>query len=189
MSHASIATTTIGWLNHDAWSEMFVACRRLVCEVLPSPELKQSAKDGGLCQLAIVGAHHMMEVALFSLLRQFVPINDASGKTLTESGFARLHYYEAISHWVPLVVGSSLPLISEPFLSTERLRQQRNDTTHKGSALATTAMARSALASSVLGTKALFLHFNKPFPYGTFLQKYPPPDAEYFSRVITPVAI
>lgn len=176
------ASFTISWLSHDSWSEAYVGTRRLIYDFLPLPTSKQTAEDGALCQLAIIGANHLMEVGLARLLIPYV------GKvpTFTKRKYEDASYYLSLSHWVEKVTGVPILLTEEPFRSTERLRMRRNETTHKSSALATVPMARSALFSAVEGSRRLHSHFGVPFPYQPFIEKYPLPQEEYFSSVLFP---
>lgn len=167
---------------HDSWSEAYVGTRRLTYDILPPPTERQKAEDGALCQLALVGANHLMEVGLATLLRPRIGVNPSFTKTKYEEA----SYWCALSRWVPVVSGKSLALDVEPFLSTERLRTRRNATTHKSSALATVAMARSALFSAVEGTRALHAHFGVAFPYERFFAKHPLPVEPPFSTVPYP---
>jgi len=159
-----------------------VGTRRLVYDILPLSITEQTAEDGALCQLAIVGANHLMEVGLAKLLRSFAGKHPA----FTNRKYEEASYWLSLSHWVEEVTGLPLFLNEEPFLSTERLRMRRNATTHKSSALATVLMARSALFSAVEGTKALHAHFGVPFPYEPFIEKYPMPCEQPFSSVPFP---
>lgn len=177
--HASI---TISWLNHDSWSEAYVGTRRLIYEVLPPSIAQQTAEDAALCQLAVIGANHLMEVALANLLHPFT----TTSTSFTQRKYEEASYWLAISHWVGVLSGSPLQLNAEPLVSTERLRTRRNATAHKSSALATVPMARSALFSAVQGTRALYSHFGATFPYDAFLSKYPLPNEQPFSAVPFP---
>lgn len=180
--HPVQASFTMSWLTHDSWSEAYVGTRRLVYDILPSSIAAQTAEDGALCQLAIVGANHLMEVGLAKLLRSFAGMHPA----FTNRKYEEASYWLSLSHWVAVVTGMPLPLNEEPFLSTERLRTRRNATTHKSSALATVSMARSALFSAVEGTRAIHTHFGVPFPYEPFFEKYPMPHEQPFSSVPFP---
>lgn len=179
------AEFTFSWLTHDSWSEAYVGTRGLIYQVLPASDGAATAEDGALCQLGLVGANHLMEIAIYSLLR---PHAKATGKVaaLTEALLEDASYYHMLTRWLPAVSNKTLDLSAEPFLSTERLRRRRNDTVHKSSTLATIQMARSALFSAVQGTKALYACFDTIFPYEPFLSKFPPPDETWFSSVRFP---
>jgi hypothetical protein len=176
------ATYTIAWLSHDSWSEAYVGTRRLVYEILPQSIAEQRAEDGALCQLALVGANHLMEVALANLLRPFIGKSEA----FTQNKFDDASYRLGLTHWTTVLTGAPLSLDAEPFASTERLRIRRHATVHKSSALATVPMARSALCSAVQGAKALHTHFGVGFPYDAFLSKYPAPEETLFSQAPFP---
>jgi|JI10StandDraft_1071094.scaffolds.fasta_scaffold367176_2 hypothetical protein len=168
------ADFTISWLAHDSWSETYVGVRRLAFEVLPDTSSRQNAEDGPLCQLALVGSNHLMEIALYKALHQHIP-----GPKLENAS-----YYEMLE--LLKARSASLNLADEPFLSTERLRKRRNATVHKHSALATVEMARSALYSAVEGSRAVFAFAGASFPYGPHLVKFPPIPAPQFSAVPFP---
>lgn len=183
--HPLHASFTVSWLSHDCWSEAFVGTRHLIYDVLPPSIHEQRAEDGALCQLALISAHHLMEIALFKLIKPYVTTNNAAGG-ITQKKYEEASYWLALSQWVESTSGKALPLTIEPFISTERLRARRNATIHKSSALATVKMARSALFSVTDGTKALYSHFGEKFPYEPFLDKYPLPIEQPFSVVDFP---
>jgi hypothetical protein len=131
--------------------------------------------------MAIVGANHLMEVALFGLLKPYVNAANESF-SITQEQFERVGYYEALTDWVLSATGRTIDLTLEPFLSTELLRKRRNATVHKPSAIATSEMARSALFSAVQGSKELYNHFGITFRYIPFIQQYTLPDAPPFSQ-------
>jgi hypothetical protein len=176
------ASFTISWLTHDSWSEAYVGTRRLVYDILPPSIAQQTAEDAALCQLSLIGANHLMEVALARLLKPFA----STHPTFTTRKYKEASYWLALSHWVPALSGMPLLLDAEPFSSTERLRVRRNATAHKSSALATVPMARSALFSAVEGSKALYAHFGVEFPYELFFSKFPCPSEQPFSTVPFP---
>jgi hypothetical protein len=164
---------TFGYLIHDAWTETYVGVHRIAFELLPE-RLKE--QDVALCKLAIVGAHHMMEVALFRLL------GPRAGARFTAKKLGGSTFSDALTKLTPMVVGA-IDLSQEPFTSTERVRHRRNETVHHLSAGATRAMARSALHSATEGTRALYAHFQVDFPYQPFLDKWPAPSQPHFSAV------
>lgn len=175
-------TFTAKWSIHDSWSEAYVGIRRLVYEILPPSISEQNAKDGALCQLALVGANHLMEIALAKLLQPYIGKTEA----FTQLKFDEASYWLGLTRWVPELSGMPVLLDGEPFVSTERLRHRRNATVHKTSALATVPMARSALFSATEGAKTLYSHFGLEFPYQAFLTEYPLPNETPFSQVIFP---
>lgn len=180
--HASL---TMSWLVHDSWSESYVGTRRLTYELLPPPGQKLSPEEHAMCQLALIGANHLMEVALYKIL---LPHIKESGRfsLLTQALLEDASYFQMLTKWLPAISGASLPLTAEPFTSTERLRRRRNDTIHKTSALATNTMARSAMYSAVEGARALFSIAGTEFPYEAVLKKYPQQVEEPFSSVAFP---
>lgn len=179
------ASLETSWISHDAWSESYVGIRRLVYEILPDSSINQSAEDSALCQLAIVGCHHLMEVALFGLLRPYIGAT-GGGFLLTQKQLDDSSYYKALTTWAIRVTGRSLDCNAEPLASTERLRKRRNDTVHSKSALATVEMCRSALFSAIEGTKHLYDLFEQPFKYKLIMDQYPIPPERHFSTVLCP---
>ena len=159
-----MATTTVSseitmaYVAHDHWTESFVGTRHLVYTVLPEPGVKMSPEIRTLCQLALIGSHHIMEVALFGLLAPHAA-GAAQFSKLTESLLASASYHDMLTRWTPSAIGRSVDSKKEPFTSTDRLRKRRNETAHKSSATANVPMARSALYSAVQGVKALYRHF------------------------------
>jgi hypothetical protein len=179
------SSATFSWLNHDSWSEAYVGTRKLAYELLPSTQSSVKAVDGALCQLALIGANHLMEIALYKILQ---PHANATGtvSSLTEKKLADASYNLMLTKWLPDIAGNETNLTIEPLLSTERLRHRRNATAHKSSALATVEMARSALFSAVQGSYALFALSGTKFPYEPFMQKYPLHDEPWFSSIKFP---
>lgn len=184
-THTVTAEFTFSWLNNNTWSEAYVGVRRLAYEVLPTSQGSATAEDGALCQLALIGANHLMEVGLYRVL---LPYAKATSKVaaLTEALLSDATYHHMLARWLPLISGKQIDLGAEPFASTERLRRRRNDTAHKSSALATVGMAKSALFSAVEGTRAVYKHAATPFPYEAFFAKYPLPPEVWFSQVAFP---
>lgn len=176
---------TISHLNHDAWTESYIGTRKLIYEVLPAKSNNLTEENTALCQLAVVGANHMMEVALFGLIRPYIG-SQLPDFTITQKEFEKAAYHHALTNWISPITGSPLNLNAEPFLSTELLRKRRNDTIHKSSAIATVEMAKAALYSAVEGTKALYEHFGKTFKYKPFLEKYPVHLEPMFSVIQLP---
>lgn len=174
------ATFTSSWLNHTPWSEKYVGLRKLTYEILPKNIWEMTAEDSTMCHSVIIGANQLMEMALFELLKKFVK----SG-VITQAEL-KFPYHKALSTLPEKITGTKLDLFSEPFVSSEKLRQRRNATVHKTASLADVKMTRSALYTAVISVKALFAHFDKPFPYGVFLEKYPLPPEILFSEIIYP---
>lgn len=178
------ASFRASWLRHNSWSQTYVGLRRLINDVLPTGTSKIEAEDAALCQLAVISAHQLMEIALFDLLKKYV--SSTSGFNLSEKQYESSSYYFAITELLEKAVGAAIDLSVEPFISTERLRKRRNATVHKSSALADIAMAQSALYTAVQGVKALCVHFNEPKKYDVFLKAYPLENGCYFSQIVFP---
>ena len=179
------SSISIPWGSHDSWSETFIGIHRLVYEILPQQGHRQDVRDAALCQLAIVGANHLLEVSLFKLIRPSIGI-ELGKLNISEAKFKKAGYYTAISEWVGAICGHVINLTAEPYLSTERLRDRRNATAHKSSAIATPEMARSALYTAVAGTRAMHDHFDKDFPYESYLRDNPISHEPLFSLVRFP---
>jgi hypothetical protein len=178
------ASFTIKWSVHDSWSELYVGIRRLVYAILPPDVASQTAEDSALCQLALVGASSLMEVALFKLLQPFA----ATGKAgLTQKKLENAGYADMLGI-LEEVTGTPLDRTVQPLRSTEALRKRRNQTIHKSSALATVPMARAALFSAVEGCRHTYSHAGLTFPYESFLVEYPIPHEPWFSDVPLPPA-
>jgi len=179
------ASLTSSWLLHDSWSESYVGARRLIYEVLPAPDQRLSAEECAMCQLALVGANHLMEIALYKILLPHAK-NGSASLSLTPAFLEDASYFLMLTKWLPATCGVNLDLKAEPFASTERLRRRRNETIHKTSAFATHTMARSAIYSAVDGVKTLYSASGSVFPYEAVLGKCPQQVEEPFSSVAFP---
>jgi hypothetical protein len=152
----------------------------VVYELVSSTQSRE-AENAALCQLALVGANHLMEVALYKLL---LPHTQAEGLTKTELEEAT--YYEMLTCWFPKAVRfrweaegvrwKKSRKLREPYRSTECLRKWRNKTIHKSSASTTIQMAKSALFSAVQGTRDLYKLAGVSFPYKGFSLECPWPE-------------
>jgi hypothetical protein len=176
------ASFGMSWMNLDAWSETYVGVFRLVYEILPDDPAAQESKDGALCQLALVGSNHLVEVTVGKLLKPFT----GQVKGLSQESYDRLGYKHAMLTIIERATSKKLDLSEEPFLSSECLRERRNATVHKQSAVANVNMARAALFTGVEATKALYQHFDVGFPYSKILNQYPMRPATMFSKVWCP---
>lgn len=167
-----ISTCSISWLNHDAWSETYIGLRKIVYETMPEKGERLAAEDQALCQMSVVSANQLMEIALHNLTR-----NAVNQKT---------SYYATLTNEIERITGRNIDLSVEPFLSTEKLRVRRNATVHKSCALANVEMANSALYSAVEGVKELYKHFGVTFAYTEVLEKYPCKPDVWFSTLLMP---
>lgn len=169
---------------HDAWTEAFIGVRHVIYELLPPPGRRLSIEALALCQLALVGANHLMEVGLYRYLQSrsaFETLPDSKKAALRRAGYA-----DMFKVWVPELAGWTPDVSTSPFQCTERLRRRRNDTVHKTSAKANVPMCRSAIYSAVSGTGELWRISGEEFPYKGFLAKYPLPEERPFSLVTYP---
>ena len=164
-------SVSMPWLSHDAWSQTYVGTHKLIYRLLPESTSQLEDDESSLCQLALIGANHLMEIALAKVLAHCDP-------TLKSK---ESKYYFDLTNTFPSLTGKAPNLLTEPFRSTEKLRIRRNKTVHASSAVASVEMARSALFSATQGSRALFEHVCIPFPYERFLAKRPMPDeSPYF---------
>lgn len=178
------ANFAIKWSVHDSWSELYVGVRRLVYTILPANIASQAAEDSALCQLALVGASSLMEIALFKLLQ---PVAIAGKAGLSQKKLENAGYAEMLKN-LEDVTGKPLDRGVQPLKSTEALRKRRNQTIHKSSALATVPMAHSALFSAVEGCRRIYSHAGLTFTCESFLVEYPIPPEPWFSDVPLPPA-
>jgi hypothetical protein len=160
------ASFSMPWLNHDAWSQTYVGTHKLLYRHLPATTAQLEDDDSSLCQLAFIGANHLMEVALAKVILHCDP----------KFNMKDARYYSDLTKTLPALIGKSPNLEVEPFRSTEKLRVRRNKTIHATSAVVSVEMARSALFSATHGSRALFELVGKPFPYERFLSKRPLPE-------------
>lgn len=180
------ASVTTSFLSHDSWSESYIGIRRIAYEILPSPPLPQCADDGALCRLALVGANHLVEVALFKVLLSETK-SGKYGAQFSEAKIADVSYWEMLTKWMPQIFGIEIDVKSEPFLSSERLRKRRNDTIHKISSIATVQMARSALYSAVQTSREIYKYAGTSFPYEVHVNRYAQVEEPLFSSVSFPI--
>lgn len=171
------------WTSHDAWSESYLGVSRLVYETLPTCIADTVAEDSALCQLALVGSNHLVELALVRILTAFA---DAGTAGLTPRCLARASQCQMLTEWLPKVTEKSLDLHAPPIASMRALQKRRNAATHRESALATVPMARSALFSAVEGCRHLFVHANAPFPWEDSLATRPVRNEVWFSTLVLP---
>ncbi|MBK6288448.1 MAG: hypothetical protein KA739_13085 [Pseudomonadales bacterium] len=172
------------WDMHETWTEAYIGIRHLVYDVLPKPGRQMPSEFHALCQLALVGSNHLMEVGLYKFLQ-----SRPSYALLPESKKKQLRaatYNDMLTIWIQELADWKPDLKSPPLKCTERLRRRRNDTVHKTSAAANVPMARSALYSAVAGSQQLWLKSKEAFPYQSFLLSYPLQDERPFSEVTFP---
>lgn len=166
------------WGAHDAWSETYIGLRRLVYDILPERIADQAAEDAALCQLALVGANHLVELALDRVLKPFA---EAGVNGLTPDLLQAARQHRMLTHWVPIVTEKSFEEKVPAVASMEALSQRRNATVHRESALATVVMARSALFTAAEGSRFLFVHADSPFPWEDSLRLHPIASDRWFA--------
>ena len=118
--HYVTATVTSAWTIHDSWTETYVGVRHIIYDLLPSPGVRMSAETRTLCQLALLGANHLMEIALYKLLKPYTKSSGAIAP-LTAALLIEATYHQMLTRWVQAASGKALDLSCDPFLSTERL--------------------------------------------------------------------
>lgn len=179
-------TFQASWKSHDAWSESYLGVSRLVYEILPVGIADTVVEDSALCQLALVGSNHLVELALVRVLTAFAEAGTAG---LTPRLLAMASQCEMLTTWLPKVTGKPLDLRAPPIASMDTLRKRRNATIHRESALATVPMARSALFSAVEGCRQLFVHADAPFPWEDSLTTRPVQSEAWFSTLALPSGV
>ena len=134
-----------------------------------------------LCQLALVGSNHLMEVGLYKFLQ-----SRPSYALLPESKKKQLRaatYNDMLTIWIQELADWKPDLKSPPLKCTERLRRRRNDTVHKTSAAANVPMARSALYSAVAGCPQRWAEAHEGLPHEKLLLPTLPDEARAFTAV------
>ena len=103
------SSVSLSWSILDSWTEAFVGTRKLVYELLPSTTFSAKAEDGALCQLALVGANHLMEIAIYKIL---LPHTKATGQLsiLTQKLLEQASYHSMLTDWLPTIAGTQLNL-------------------------------------------------------------------------------
>ncbi|SEP56318.1 hypothetical protein SAMN05421693_10110 [Ectothiorhodospira magna] len=174
----------MGWLNLDAWSEMYVGLHWMVTHELPERHYETAPRHGPLSKLVLLGSHHLIEVMLFKCIRRILD-NSAGAHPDLDHRYDRVQFLDAFSKWPERLVGSPFDDESEPFKSVLTLSRRRNATIHKESALTTLDMARAALYTAVYASEAIERHLlgSKNFKYERVLKKYPLPSGQWFSEV------
>ena len=180
-TQSASATLQVSYDVHDAWTQAYVGVRHLIYELLPPPGRKLSIEHQAMCQLALVGANHLMEVGLYRYLESRPKHATLTDRKKTE--VRKATYSDMLQIWIQELAGWPPALDSPPYQCTEKLRRRRNDTVHKTSASANVPMCRSAIFSAVEGTSTLWQRSGEPFPYKEFLEKYPIPIERLFSKV------
>lgn len=167
-------SATIGWLDLDAWAGSYVAARWLTYEELPQKQWQAVPRHGPLSQLVLVAAHGLVEQMFFRCVGQVLEANPGKHPKIAKE-FEKKAFKDAFVTWPASLGLAPFNLNSEPFRSTERLRDRRNKTVHSEAALASLEMARSALFSAVEGSKAIAIHMLGPagWKYDPVLAKYP----------------
>ena len=169
--HTISVSVSMPWLSHDAWSQTYVGTHKLLYRLLPASTGQLEDDDSSLCQLAFIGANHLMEIAVAKIILTFDPTF-----SLTNA-----KYHSDLTQTLPRLTGKTPNLEVEPFRSTEKLRRSRNKAIHASSAVVSVEMARSALFSATNGSRALYDLVGQPFPYERFLTKRPlPSEIPYF---------
>jgi hypothetical protein len=170
---------SVSWLNHSPWTEKYVGLRKLSIESLPHKIHEMEAEHSTVCHSIIVGSNQLIEMAFFDITSTYI------GKELTKKDHGST-FHDGIKTLPKKIMGKSLNLQTEPYLSMNKLRIRRNRTIHKTVALADVDMARSALYTAVETVKAIYTFFEKPFPYNLCLETYPLEHGILFSYITYP---
>lgn len=185
-------SVSIGWLNLDGWSTTYVGAHWLATSELPAKQYQTSPRHGPLSQLLLISSHHLVEVMFFQCVHLI--LNASPGrfsdieKTFQDENENKkfITFGNVVKKWPQSLVSHPFDMSNEPFKSMECLKNRRNATIHKESALASLDMARSALFSAVQASRAISEHllgagsFDK---YEAVLRKYPLPSEPWFSDV------
>lgn len=177
-------TTSSGWINLDAWSETYIGAHWLVKNELPAYQYQADVHHGPLSQMVLLASHQLVEIIFFQCVK-FV-IDSRPGQFVEiEKTYSKASFGHALEKWPETLTGAPLDLALEPLNSVRRLKDQRNATVHKSSALTSLEMARSALFSAVEASKSIAEHFmgESGFKYEPVLQKYPLQKEQWFSQV------
>lgn len=186
MTRRVVASYGIPWLNLDAWSETYVGARWLVEDELPQKQWEALPRHGPLSQLALIAAHQLVEIALFSSVERLIRRSPgAYPKEERELSAGKAPFTRVFTRWPQRLGKPAFDLTAEPFKSVEALRKQRNRTVHAESALVSLPMARSAVHSAVEGSRAITDHVlgARTFAYDRVLAKYPLKPQPPFSTV------
>ena len=178
---------SVGWFNHDSWSETYLGARWLVENELPEMHWQTLPHHGPLSQMVLIASHHLVEITLFACIRTV--LQSAPGRhPKHEKKLVNVRFKDAFTKWPAELLSTGFDLSVEPYKSAAALQKRRNDTIHKESALTTLLMARSALVSAVGASRAISLHMlgKEGFKYEAVLRKYPLDPQPWFSDVPFP---
>ncbi|MCY1450879.1 hypothetical protein D9M71_677160 [compost metagenome] len=102
-----------------------------------------------------------------------------------ERSLEKASFWHAFKTWPEILTGYPFDLTQEPLKSAHRLKDRRNATIHKSSALTSLEMARSALFSGVEASKTIAEHFGGElgFKYNSVVSKYPLQQEPWFSQI------
>ena len=170
-----------GWLNLDAWSEMYVGAHWLVAEELPEHQYQAQPRHGPLAQMVVIGSHHLIEIIFFHSVKAVLSQSPGRFPEI-ENKYDGAHFGTAFKRWPEILVGCPINTDTPALRSAQALAKRRNATIHKESALATPSMARSALYSAAHASREIAEHLlgGDGFKYQEVLEKYPLPEAEWF---------
>lgn len=186
MTQRVVASYRIDCLSLDAWSETYIAARWLVEDELPRKQWEALPRHGPLSQLALIAAHQLVEIALFSSVERLIRLSlGAYPKEEWELSAGKVPFSRVFTRWPQQLGKPAFDLAAEPFKSVESLRKQRNRTVHAESALVSLPMARAAVHSAVEGSRAITDHLlgAHTFAYDRVLASYPLNPQPPFSAV------
>lgn len=185
-------SVSIGWLNLDHWSTTYVGAHWLATDELPEKQYQTLPRHGPLSQLVLLSSHHLVEVMFFKCVDSILNASPGNFADI-EKEFRNendngnyVKFGSAIKKWPQKLVGQSFDESQEPFKSMMLLKDRRNATIHKESALVSLDMARSALFSAVQASRAISEHLLDVGSFSNYeavLRKYPLPVQPWFSDV------
>ncbi|MBA4503296.1 hypothetical protein H1S06_13125 [Marinobacterium sp. 3-1745] len=177
-------TKSSGWINLDAWSETYIGAYWLVRNELPAYQYQADVHHGPLSQMVLLASHQLVEIIFFQCVRSIFENNPGNFLKI-EKSYSRASFGRALEEWPEILTGVPLDLTKEPLNSVCRLKNRRNATVHKNSALTSLEMARSALFSAVEASKLIAEHFmgDNGFKYESVLKKYPLQKEQWFGQV------
>lgn len=184
MSKSISHRTNSGWTSLDAWSETYIGAHWLVTNELPIHQTQTEIHHGPLSQMVLLASHQLVEIMFFQCARYTIDRNPEKFKEI-ERSYNKANFSLALKKWPKTLTGLEFNLTQEPLKSAESLKDRRNQTVHKSSALTSLEMARSALFSAVEASKLIAEHFmgENGFKYDRILKKYPLPKEQWFSQI------
>lgn len=172
---------TFSYSIHDSWTETLAGSCYLISK-LSEPD--NAGDKSHLCRLVLISANHLIEKHFFDLTLEVLDGSLGSFSSIRKK-YDEASLYSALRNWPQLLSPSksSLDFESEPLLSADLLRLQRNNSIHKNSESVSLEMAKKSLFTAVETCRYLWGIFKPdlPFKYEGFLNKYPVENAGHYS--------